>query len=103
MLARDSAAFATLNGTCAEVVVIDSIQNQIETISQTGEIALGKMNTVMLGPQASAPARVQPSQEEFPESLDEVDLVLLDMGRWGRLRSQHDDSDYSHRDIPVRE
>jgi len=73
------------------VVVIDSIQNQIETISQTGEIALGKMNTVVLGSQASPPARAQPNQEEFPESLDEVDLVLLDTGRRGRLRSQHYD------------
>ena len=92
MLARDSAAFAKLNGTCAEVVVIDSIQNQIETISQTGKIALGKMNTVVLGSQASSPARVQSNQEEFPESLDEVDLVFLDTGRRGRLRSQHYDS-----------
>jgi len=37
--------------------------------------------TVVLGPQASPPARVQPNQEHWPEPLEEIELVLLDAGR----------------------
>jgi hypothetical protein len=49
------------------------------------------MSIVVLGPQASPPARVErnPDQER---SVDEIQLVTFDTGRRGRLRSQHDDA-----------
>jgi len=36
------------------------------------------------------PARAQPNQEHCCEPLEELELVLLDAGRRGRLRSQDD-------------
>ena len=46
--------------------------------------------TIVLEPQASPPAPVPPNQEYWAEPRDEIELVLLDAGRRGRLRSQDD-------------
>ncbi|HEY6245480.1 MAG TPA: hypothetical protein VIX17_16135 [Pyrinomonadaceae bacterium] len=43
--------------------------------------------TIVLGPQASSPARVEKKQAE---AVDENRLALFDAGRRGRLRSQDD-------------
>ena len=37
------------------------------------------MSIVVLGPQASPPARVQPNQEHCSEPLEEMELVLEEM------------------------
>ena len=46
--------------------------------------------SIVLGPQASSPARIEKNQLYFVEWLGEMFLVRLDAGRRGRLRSQHD-------------
>ena len=48
------------------------------------------IKTIVLGAQASPRARAQPNQEHCVEPLEEMELVLLDAGRRGRLRSQDD-------------
>jgi len=45
---------------------------------------------MVLGPQASSPARAQSNQEHCPEPHQEIELVFLDAGRRGHLRSQDD-------------
>jgi|GEM_PF-3153393 len=49
------------------------------------------MRHVVLGPQASSPARVQINQGYSYEPLQESELVLLNAGKRGPLQSQDDD------------
>ena len=49
------------------------------------------MRHVVLGPQASPPARVQINQGYSYEPLQESELVLLNAGKRGPLQSQDDD------------
>jgi hypothetical protein len=52
---------------------------------------LKQLNAIVLGPQASPPARVEKNQESLTLSHStKMELVLLDTGRRGRLRSQDD-------------
>jgi len=46
--------------------------------------------SIPLGPQSSPPARVRKNQLHFLQWLTAMFLVLLDVGRRGRLRSQDD-------------
>jgi hypothetical protein len=55
------------------------------------------MSIVVLGPQASSPARVSrnPDREgnrSLINGIDATQLVIFDAGRRGRLRSQDDDA-----------
>src|ERR1043166_2561987 len=55
------------------------------------------MSIVVLGPQASPPARVSRNRDRegnfsLTKGVDATQLVSFDAGRRGRLRSQHDDA-----------
>jgi hypothetical protein len=49
---------------------------------------------IVLGPQASPPARVEKNQEQSDSSLNKIALVILHAGSRGRLRSQDDRSSF---------
>jgi len=48
------------------------------------------MKPIVLGPQASRLPASSLTKNNYLQPLDETELVLYDVGRRGRLRSQHD-------------